>query len=47
MTFRVSSAHEEAGDRVYAVSTQEFLGDESGRVRALRLIEVDDGRSSR
>jgi glutamate synthase (NADPH) small chain len=41
MTFRVSSAHEEAGDRVYAVSTQEFLADESGRVRALRLVEVD------
>jgi glutamate synthase (NADPH/NADH) small chain len=41
MTFRVSSAHEEAGDRVYAVSTQEFLGDEEGRVRALRLVEVD------
>ena len=41
MTFRVSSAHEESGDRVYAVSTQEFLGDGSGRVRALRLVEVD------
>jgi glutamate synthase (NADPH/NADH) small chain len=41
MTFRVSPAHEEAGDRVYAVSTQEFLGDEDGRVRALRLVEVD------
>jgi glutamate synthase (NADPH/NADH) small chain len=41
MTFRVSSAHEEAGDRVYAVSTQEFVGDGSGRVRALRLVEVD------
>ncbi len=41
MTFRVSSAHEEAGDRVYAVSTQEFVGDETGRVRALRLVEVD------
>jgi len=41
MTFRVSSAHEEAGDRVYAVSTQEFLGDEEGGVRALRLVEVD------
>ena len=40
MTFRVSSAHEEAGDRVYAVSTQEFLGDDDGRVRALRLVEV-------
>ena len=40
MIFRVSSAHEEAGDRVYAVSTKEFLGDESGRVRALRLVDV-------
>ena len=40
MTFRVSSAHEEAGDRVYAVSTQEFLGDEHGNVRALRLVDV-------
>ncbi len=46
MTFRVSSAHEEGGDRVYAVSTKEFLGDESGNVRALRLVEVEmkDGR---
>ncbi|QZY27916.1 glutamate synthase subunit beta [Nocardioides coralli] len=40
--FRVSSAHEEGGDRVYAVSTQEFLGDEHGDVRALRLVEVDE-----
>jgi glutamate synthase (NADPH/NADH) small chain len=40
MIFRVSSAHEEAGDRVYAVSTQHFLGDDSGRVRALRLVDV-------
>ncbi len=41
MTFRVSSAHEEGGDRVYAVSTQEFLGDGDGNVASLRLIEVD------
>jgi glutamate synthase (NADPH/NADH) small chain len=41
MTFRVSSAHEEGGDRVYASSTQEFLGDDEGRVRALTLVEVD------
>jgi glutamate synthase (NADPH/NADH) small chain len=40
MVFRVSSAHEEAGDRVYAVSTKEFLGDEDGNVRALRLVDV-------
>ncbi len=46
MVFRVSSAHEEAGDRVYAVSTQEFLGDDDGNVRALRLVDVvfEDGR---
>ena len=40
MIFRVSSAHEEAGDRVYAVSTQEFLGDDDGHLRALRLVDV-------
>jgi glutamate synthase (NADPH) small chain len=42
MVFRVSSAHEEGGERVYAVSTQEFLGDDDGRVRALQLVDVDD-----
>ena len=49
MIFRVSSAHEEAGERVYAVSTQEFLGDDDGNVRALRLVEVEfkDGKFSR
>ncbi|PWN03619.1 glutamate synthase [Nocardioides silvaticus] len=40
MVFRVSSAHEEAGERVYSVSTKEFLGDDEGNVRALRLVEV-------
>jgi glutamate synthase (NADPH/NADH) small chain len=46
MIFRVSSAHEEGGERVYAVSTQEFLGDAAGRVRALRIADVrlDGGR---
>ena len=42
MVFRVSSAHEEGGERVYGVSTQEFLADDVGRVRALRLVDVDD-----
>jgi glutamate synthase (NADPH/NADH) small chain len=46
MTFRVSTAHEEGGDRVYAVNTQEFVGDDDGNVAALRLVEVElvDGR---
>ena len=41
MTFRVSSAHEEGGERVYSVSTKEFVGDEHGNVRALRLVDVE------
>jgi glutamate synthase (NADPH/NADH) small chain len=46
MIYRVSSAHEEGGERLYSVSTQEFLGDAEGRLRALRLVEVrsEDGR---
>jgi glutamate synthase (NADPH/NADH) small chain len=40
MIYRVSSAHEEGGDRLFSVSTQEFLGDADGRVRVLRLMEV-------
>ena len=46
--FRVSSAHEEGGDRVYAVSTQRFSGDDSGRVAVLHAMKIDvryvDGR---
>jgi glutamate synthase (NADPH/NADH) small chain len=38
--YRVSSAHEEGGDRVYAASTTEFVGNGDGAIRALRLVEV-------
>ena len=31
--FRTSPAHEEGGERVYAVSTERFLGDPQGRIR--------------
>ena len=41
MVYRVSSAHEEGGERMFSVSTQQFLGDDSGRVRALQLVEVE------
>ena len=46
MLYRVSSAHEEGGDRVFAVNTVEFLGDEQGQVSGLSLVEVElvDGR---
>ena len=46
MVYRVSSAHEEGGDRVYSVNTEQFLDDGAGAVRALRAHEVvfSDGR---
>ncbi|RCW44693.1 glutamate synthase (NADPH/NADH) small chain [Halopolyspora algeriensis] len=40
MLYRVSSAHEEGGERLFSVNSQEFVGDEQGEVRALRLVEV-------
>jgi glutamate synthase (NADPH/NADH) small chain len=43
MTYRVSSAHEEGGERVYSVSTNEFVGTDRGQVAALRLVEVRFG----
>src|SRR5687767_4160429 len=50
LMFRTSSAHEEGGERVFSVNTECFLGDDDGRVRALRAHEVHqvftDGRMS-
>ncbi|HRC18913.1 MAG: glutamate synthase subunit beta [Dermatophilaceae bacterium] len=43
--FRIASAHEEGGERLYAVSTSEILGDDDGKVRGLRLHEVRMGES--
>ena len=46
--FRVSSAHEEGGERLYQVSTQRFSGD-NGHVKALHAVTVEmqqkDGRT--
>jgi glutamate synthase (NADPH) small chain len=48
--YKVTSAHEEGGDRVYSVTTTEFLGDADGNLRALKGHEVvqkfADGRMS-
>ncbi len=42
--FRTSSAHEEGGERVYAVSTERFAGDAQGRVTALHAVTVESRR---
>jgi glutamate synthase (NADPH/NADH) small chain len=39
LMYRVSSAHEEGGDRVFSVNTEEFVG-EDGHVTALKAHEV-------
>ena len=48
--YRVSSAHEEGGKREYSINTVEFVGDDSGRVVALRTVRVEqvvaEGRMS-
>jgi glutamate synthase (NADPH/NADH) small chain len=40
MIYRVSAAHEEGGERLYSVNTQEFVADDEGNLQALRLVEV-------
>ena len=40
MIYRVSSAHEEAGERIYSVSTEEFIGDQQGNLTGLKLVET-------
>ena len=44
--FEVSSAHEEGGDRVFLASTVEFIANDAGEVRSLRVAETEylDGR---
>lgn len=43
---RTSSAHEEGGERLFAVSTEKFVGDESGNVSGLVISDVvnEDGK---
>jgi glutamate synthase (NADPH) small chain len=45
LMYRVSSAHEEGGERVFSVNTEEFVG-EDGQVTALKAHEVtmQDGK---
>ena len=48
MIYRVSSAHEEGGERDYAINTTSFIGDGDGNLAALATIRVEqslvDGR---
>ncbi len=39
--FEIQTSHEEGGEREFLVSTVEFLADEAGKVRALRIAETE------
>jgi len=41
MVYKVTSAHEEGGERMYSVNTERFVDDGNGNVRALLLHEVE------
>jgi glutamate synthase (NADPH) small chain len=43
MVYRVSSAHEEGGERLYSVNTTEFVADEEGKLAGIRIVEVVRG----
>lgn len=40
MIYRVSSAHEEAGERLYSISTESFIGNGEGQLTAIRIVET-------
>jgi glutamate synthase (NADPH/NADH) small chain len=46
MVYKVTSAHEEGGERMYSVNTERFVDDGNGNVKALQLHEVEmiDGK---
>ncbi len=40
LIYRVSSAHEEGGERLFSVNTQAFISDARGKVKAIHLHQV-------
>ncbi|MFN0048528.1 MAG: glutamate synthase subunit beta [Cytophagales bacterium] len=41
MILRTSSSHEEGCERQWALNTKEFVGDEKGHLKAIKIVEVD------
>jgi len=51
MLLKTSSSHEEGADRHWAVATKEFIGDEKGNLKALKIVTLewkltDEGRAA-
>ena len=41
MRLRTSTSHKEGAERVFSISTKEFLGDEKGNLKSLKTVEVE------
>ncbi len=51
MILKTTSSHEEGADRKWAIATKEFIGDEKGNLKALKIVDLEwktneDGRPS-
>ena len=49
MTLKTSSSHEEGADRKWAIATKEFIGNGSGNLKAIKIVDLEwksseDGR---
>jgi glutamate synthase (NADPH/NADH) small chain len=52
MILKTTSSHEEGCERQWAMATKEFIGDEKGNLKALKIVQLewkltDDGRPAR
>jgi glutamate synthase (NADPH/NADH) small chain len=41
MMLRTSTSHEEGCERKWAIQTKEFIGDENGNLKALKIVEIE------
>ncbi len=51
MLLKTTSSHEEGVERSWAVATKEFIGDENGNLKAIKLVDLEwtmvDGRAAK
>ena len=41
MTLKTSSSHEEGADRKWAIATKQFIGDDNGNLKALKIVDLE------
>jgi glutamate synthase (NADPH/NADH) small chain len=41
MMLRTSTSHEEGADRKWSINTKAFIGDEEGKLKALKIVKLD------